>query len=946
MQVDLVIASVASASTAKTTPQSSTESGNGFGQILQWTQDAATAAVQPTQNAASAVVQGMQAAGPVLAASALPDSSASGPTGPSFPDFALAPPQIAATGLTSTAAPSTRTAPGTGVGGVDVPATKSPRTSRGDLHATWQSVGRVAEEPATALAFVPPVGAIPQAAPLPEPMPTPDSDGSAASYSMSVSSAVGRSGEPGSIDETTLAPNAFVDRRSEPARLASLAAASPNAASLPQTVSPDGSASPSLITPSAAGGTFKVDEDPQGPHVAEAFAGHRPASVPAGPDAPSTFVPQTVSPGGSASLGQISASPAAGSFRPGQEPQGFRVAEGSAQHRPALVSAASAAPPAFVPQTVSPGGSASPGQISASPTSGTFRTGQQPQRFGGAEAPAQNRPAPVIAMSDAPPAFVPQTASSSIQQQTVPSSGSASPDQISASPAAGSVRRGQEPQGFRVAEGSAQHRPAPVTAKPDGSQTFIPSFTGQQQALTGQPQAVLPDASGLPDSIGLPAASAPVKSGDGPQRLGFADGSRQDRSAFSVVGRPDTFEADLPLTGQQTVSPEAAASPTLINPSTVGGTFTLGEDPQSLRVTEGPAQNPPALITASSDLSPTAVLEATAPATGQRAVLPDAVASSDLPSLPAAEGRLKPGADLQRSRPAEDSAPNRSIPPLASRPDTSPASAPGSISPLTGQRTVATHAPAKPSESGSIRPQGATPDSGMMLRPHQIAVDPVQSGEQPVGQSAGQPSAAIEQVAPPIITPEVPAIAAAADTPQLHQHAPASPVEQVGPALVSLVKSTNGSQEMTVRLQPNELGKVQIRISRALSGITQIEIMAERPSTLLTLQRDQPQLHRASDEAGIPAAGRAVTFHAAPPTPTTSRDTSASSGGSGGQHGSAFQANGNADGDGSGGGRGNSARRPNGYSNRGRTTDLAGATAAKAATTSSLSNHIGLDITA
>jgi flagellar hook-length control protein FliK len=94
-------------------------------------------------------------------------------------------------------------------------------------------------------------------------------------------------------------------------------------------------------------------------------------------------------------------------------------------------------------------------------------------------------------------------------------------------------------------------------------------------------------------------------------------------------------------------------------------------------------------------------------------------------------------------------------------------------------------------------------------------------------------------------------------------HHPASPAEQLAPTLLTLAKTAEGGQQMTVRLQPADLGMVQVKIERALSGATQIDITADNPATLLALQRDQPQLHRTLDDAGIPAAGRTVTFHTA-----------------------------------------------------------------------------------
>jgi hypothetical protein len=52
-------------------------------------------------------------------------------------------------------------------------------------------------------------------------------------------------------------------------------------------------------------------------------------------------------------------------------------------------------------------------------------------------------------------------------------------------------------------------------------------------------------------------------------------------------------------------------------------------------------------------------------------------------------------------------------------------------------------------------------------------------------------------------------------------------------------------------------------------------VTAERPQTLDLLVRDQAGLGRALDQAGVPAEGRAVTFHLSA-TPGTSADPSRS----------------------------------------------------------------------
>jgi flagellar hook-length control protein FliK len=204
----------------------------------------------------------------------------------------------------------------------------------------------------------------------------------------------------------------------------------------------------------------------------------------------------------------------------------------------------------------------------------------------------------------------------------------------------------------------------------------------------------------------------------------------------------------------------------------------------------------------------------------------------------------------------------------------------------------------------------------------------------------------VEQDAPTLPAAPVPGATAAA----AHTGTPASLAAQLAPALLTLARTADGSHQITVRLQPAELGMVQVRIATAVSGTTQIEITAENPTTLQALQRDQPQLHRTLDQAGIPTEGRTVTFHVAQAAQVASVSSGAqsSTGHTGGQGNTPGRSSaGTNDPDSSaGGGRGSyaarertpypTARRPSPPSTP------AGATAAAAAA----SNRIGLDITA
>lgn len=91
--------------------------------------------------------------------------------------------------------------------------------------------------------------------------------------------------------------------------------------------------------------------------------------------------------------------------------------------------------------------------------------------------------------------------------------------------------------------------------------------------------------------------------------------------------------------------------------------------------------------------------------------------------------------------------------------------------------------------------------------------------------------------------------------------------QQVSAALLSLGQTSNGGQHMTLRLDPAELGQVEIRIDRPTDAPARVDIAVQRPETMTLLLNDQPQLQRALDQAGVPTDGRSVTLHVATPAP-------------------------------------------------------------------------------
>ena len=101
-------------------------------------------------------------------------------------------------------------------------------------------------------------------------------------------------------------------------------------------------------------------------------------------------------------------------------------------------------------------------------------------------------------------------------------------------------------------------------------------------------------------------------------------------------------------------------------------------------------------------------------------------------------------------------------------------------------------------------------------------------------------------------TPAAPARPAAAT-------APASQLQQAA-AVATVVAHSSGPQHITIHLTPPELGSLQVRIDQSAGAPPRIEIKVEHAQTLDLLLHDQPRLHQALDQAGIPADGRHVTL--------------------------------------------------------------------------------------
>ncbi len=73
-------------------------------------------------------------------------------------------------------------------------------------------------------------------------------------------------------------------------------------------------------------------------------------------------------------------------------------------------------------------------------------------------------------------------------------------------------------------------------------------------------------------------------------------------------------------------------------------------------------------------------------------------------------------------------------------------------------------------------------------------------------------------------------------------------------------RSLSGAKQFDIRLDPPELGSVQVRLSIDASGKTQAHMTADQPQTLTLLQKDAPSLAQALRDAGLNVSQNGLNF--------------------------------------------------------------------------------------
>ena len=188
-----------------------------------------------------------------------------------------------------------------------------------------------------------------------------------------------------------------------------------------------------------------------------------------------------------------------------------------------------------------------------------------------------------------------------------------------------------------------------------------------------------------------------------------------------------------------------------------------------------------------------------------------------------------------------------------------------------------TKAPAKDAQpaQGDGKPQAADDDSDKQAIAHARGETPANShraakadAPQPAvnanaNATAAKPSADVLQTLavnpPPHNAAATAANAAAAAAPAL-QFAAQAPVPLAGVAVAIAGKVLEGKHRFEIRLDPPELGRIEVRLDVDHDGQVTSHLIAHRADTLDLLRRDAAGLQRALQDAGLKTADNGLQF--------------------------------------------------------------------------------------
>ncbi|MBN2753137.1 MAG: flagellar hook-length control protein FliK, partial [Rhodospirillaceae bacterium] len=90
---------------------------------------------------------------------------------------------------------------------------------------------------------------------------------------------------------------------------------------------------------------------------------------------------------------------------------------------------------------------------------------------------------------------------------------------------------------------------------------------------------------------------------------------------------------------------------------------------------------------------------------------------------------------------------------------------------------------------------------------------------------------------------------------------PVPPKQIADQVKVSITKGVDeGLDKINIRLRPNELGRIEVKLNVANDGTVRAMITADRPETLDVLRRDAAGMEKALQDAGLKTGQDSLSF--------------------------------------------------------------------------------------
>jgi flagellar hook-length control protein FliK len=377
-------------------------------------------------------------------------------------------------------------------------------------------------------------------------------------------------------------------------------------------------------------------------------------------------------------------------------------------------------------------------------------------------------------------------------------------------------------------------------------------MTGADAA--GDPLVALPDSNSQKSTTA--AQNVPVTGND---NTGGASASPGDTSSTVPSGAPQSSKAgkargddQAAIAAQRQTADANAPANAATPPSAPAAKKDHKSDKPRDRDNSDAANNQTAAATPATVAAPSAIVAASpAPAViDSTASTNNIIAANAVAAVQTGQGAAKnsqaasnPPAGRKTPAPSDQAAGNTAKPNSGSQ--TLPAGAPGAAqdNSISSGGNAAQAADAKPTAANDDK-------SGPQTVPAPVQ-PPAQAPQQPPQLQAVTPQPQAHAGPAAAVTQNV----------QVSQSDPGANANTVGALAVAIaVKSQSGNKQFDIRLDPPELGRVEVRLSIDAAGKAQASLSADQPRTLDLLKADAPTLTRALRDAGLNVSQDGLNF--------------------------------------------------------------------------------------